>query len=116
MNPPIQTIRLSKQEVDILNSLKRKVKINQWNTLCRMAFCISCANPAPPPRLKVKLDGGVELDWETFSGSYKEIYVALVTMHYDKNRSQDPMGDYFRRVLFRGILTLKEKIKLNKIQ
>jgi DNA sulfur modification protein DndE len=101
-------VRLSKQEVDILNSLKRKLRINQWNILCRMAFTQACADPASPPHLKVKTDSGVEMEWETFGGEYAELYAGLVTAHQANSESvPGPAGEYFRRLLFKGILALK---------
>ena len=107
----MQTIRLSKQEVDILNSLKRRTKINHWNVLCRMAFCESCREQSDPQVFgDIKNDSNVELDWATFAGEQTEIYMSLVIRHkelYAPNRLEP---EHFRRLLFRGIFLLKEKI------
>lgn len=110
MNPPLQTIRLSKREVDLLNILKRRTKILQWNVLCRMAICLSCADAnAPQPLTETRMDGSVELDWATFGGEYAELYSGLILQHSSNNGDSAPLGDYFRRLLYRGILKLKEK-------
>jgi len=113
MNPPLQNIRLSKQEVDILNAIKRKTKINQWNVLCRMAFCLSCADLTVPTRtVGIKSDSSVEIDWATFGGDEKEIYSALAIFHRYKMKNDDPIGEYFRRLLYRGIFKLKDQINM----
>jgi DNA sulfur modification protein DndE len=52
MSSPIERIKLSKKAKDQLMKLKRVTKIDQWNILCRWAFCTSLAeksNPAPYP-------------------------------------------------------------------
>ncbi|WP_286355355.1 DndE family protein [Geothrix oryzae] len=109
MNPPIQTIRLSKKEVDLLNVIKRRTKINQWNILCRMAFCLSCQDPSEPSvSVLGTMESGVELDWLTFSGSSSEIYSAISLHHQNQTKSQLSPSEYFKKLLSRGIIKLKE--------
>lgn len=114
MNPPLQGFRLSKIEVDILNSIKRKTRINQWNILCRMAFCLSCQDPTLPPALKhSSADGNVELEWDTFGGHYAEVFIALLAFHKINNNNKSGNSEYFRRLLFRGIARLKDNLQHN---
>ncbi len=52
MESPIERIRLSQTAKDQLTKLKRSTKIDQWNILCRWAFCRSLAEataPSPGP-------------------------------------------------------------------
>lgn len=111
MNHPLQTIRLSKREVDILNALKRKSKINQWNILCRMAFCLSCAIPKEPEitSTPVLIEGGTEIDWATFGGDNAEIFSALTRAHKKKVNSDATDSEYFKKLLYRGIILLKDQ-------
>ena len=110
MIQPLQVIRLSKTEVDILNSIKRRTKITQWNVLCRMAFCISCADISEPPGLsEMGTESNVEIDWKTFAGNQGEIYSSLILAHKSLTKSNAELSEYFYRLLFRGIVRLKEK-------
>ena len=110
MNVPLQTIRLSKQDVEILNGLKRKLKITQWNILCRIAFCISCKEmTSPPGSISSKAESAVELEWQTFAGQNSEIYTAILLAHRMKTRSDIDVSEYFRRLLSRGIMRLKDE-------
>jgi len=111
VNPPLQTIRLSKKEVDILNALKRKLKITQWNILCRMAYCLSCADPLEPPTQKMtSTDSVVEIEWNTFSGNMSELYASLCQAHKLRSKSDTENPEYFKKLLFRGITRLKDSM------
>jgi DNA sulfur modification protein DndE len=110
MNLPVQTVRLSRQDAEILNGLKRKLKINQWNILCRIAFCISCKDPSPPPRaISRKAESPVEIEWLTFAGPNSEIYNSLLTAHRMNAGPNVDASEYFGRLLSRGIMRLKDE-------
>jgi len=110
MKVPIQTVRLSKQDVEILNGLKRKLKITQWNILCRIAFCISCKDASPPPSaISSKAESPVEIEWLTFAGNNSEIYISLLIAHRLNTDSTVDDPEYFRRLLSRGIMRLKDE-------
>ena len=111
MNLPVQTVRLSKQDAEILNGIKRKLKINQWNILCRIAFCISCKDPSSPPRvISSKAESPVEIDWLTFAGNNSEIYTSLLMAHRINANSALDLSEYFRRLLSRGIIRFKDEL------
>lgn len=72
----LDSVRLSVRTRNQLSTLKRRTGIQNWNVLCRWAFCLSLAEsttPRPPEKGEV----GVELAWHTFAGEDSEIYVAL---------------------------------------
>ncbi len=47
IEPPLDRVRISQAAKDQLIKLKRVTKIDQWNILCRWAFCRSLAEPTP---------------------------------------------------------------------
>ncbi len=75
---PIDNVRVSKSGRDKLIRLKAKTGIQNWNTLCRWAFCMSLAEESIPPDANIKLDSPIEMTWRTFGGTYHEIYDALL--------------------------------------
>lgn len=112
MNSPVQTIRLTKQQVDVLNSLKRKTKINQWNILCRMGFCLSVIdNSAPKNKEMNKSDGNVEIEWGVFAGDMSEIYISLFKKHKIESNSLESDSDYFKSLLSRGLILLSNQYR-----
>jgi DNA sulfur modification protein DndE len=72
----LDSVRLSVRTRNQLSTLKRRTGIQNWNVLCRWAFCVSLAEPSTP-RPPEKGEVGVELAWHTFGGEDSEIYIAL---------------------------------------
>ncbi len=104
----LQTVRLSRQEVDILNTLKRRFKINQWNILCRIAFSMSCSIPLIPPVITFnRVESVVAIDWDTFTGEMNEIYGSILIAHRTKYCPSADIVEYFYRILHRGILLIQ---------
>ena len=78
MKPPVETVRISKQGRDQLMKVRRQTGIENWNILCRWALCLSLRETIPPPAVKQKLDGGVEMTWKVFSGEESDSLSALI--------------------------------------
>lgn len=74
----IEHIRLSQQAKEQLVKLKRTTGIQNWNVLCRWAFCLSLAEPSVPTHAKIPADSTVEMTWRVFGGAYYELYFALL--------------------------------------
>ena len=74
----IKQIRLSAQGKEQLIRLKTKTGINQWNIVCRWAFCLSLREATPPSPIDVPADSNVEMTWPVFAGEYHELYLALL--------------------------------------
>lgn len=99
-------IRLSAQAKDQLIRLKTKTGINQWNILCRWAFCLSLQQPTPPTPIDVPADSNVEMTWHVFGGDAEEIYLAILKerCHRDGLEITDEiLQRQFRLHLHRGI-------------
>jgi DNA sulfur modification protein DndE len=103
---PIEHIHLSQQAKDQLIKLKRWTGIQNWNTLCRWAFCLSLSEPGIPPIAKIPADSSVEMSWRVFGGPYADIYLALLKerCRLDKlGTADDVLVTQFRLHLHRGI-------------
>lgn len=76
----IDRIRLTAVAKNQLITLKRKTGINHYNTLCRYAFCLSLANEAIPPVENFNFNGGIDIDWRTFTGGNEVLYLNLLIL------------------------------------
>lgn len=119
MIPAPHGFKLSQQERDRLLALKRHTGVKNWNTLCRWAFCISLAEPSPPPRAEIPSDSSVEMTWQTFGGAQAGIYWALL-LHRCRLDGIEPwdareLSLQFRLHLYRGINHLAGDISLRNI-
>ena len=65
----IKQIRLSAQGKEQLIRLKTRTGINQWNIVCRWAFCLSLREPTPPSPIDVPADSNVEMTWPVFAAN-----------------------------------------------
>ena len=100
----IETIRISEKGKQQLTLLKRKTGIDQWNTLCRWAFCLSLAEPSIPPKEEIPADSNIEMTWKTFSGQYEAIYETLLKQRIINDElSIEEAPLWFRVHLHRGI-------------
>jgi DNA sulfur modification protein DndE len=74
----IKQFKLSAQARDQLIRLKTRTGIDQWNILCRWAFCLSLRQPTPPTPIDLPSDSNVEMTWQVFGGEAHEVYLALL--------------------------------------
>lgn len=82
----IDRIRLTAVAKNQLITLKRKTGINHYNTLCRYAFCLSLANDAIPPIENFNFNGGIDIDWRTFTGGYDVLYINLLALRQSQDK------------------------------
>ena len=118
MGIKIDSIRLSQQSRDQLIRLKRLTGIEQWNTLCRWAFCLSLSEDSTPPKTKIPADSSVEMTWKTFAGDYSEIYHALLLDRVNREEDEltkESMLHCLRAHITRGITYLTARRELKEV-
>jgi DNA sulfur modification protein DndE len=114
----LETIRISAQGREQLIRLKRHTGIENWNVLCRWAFCVSLAEATIPPPTIMKVEGGVEMTWRTFGGQQAELYLALLRQRclQDKIDIDDrALAEQFRLHLHRGLAYLAANKEVRSI-
>ena len=102
----LKQIRLSSQAKEQLIRLKTRTGIQQWNILCRWAFCLSLAEPTPPTPIEIPADSNVEMSWTVFGGDDHDLYFALLTERAVRDGlepSPENLTRQFRLHLHRGI-------------
>jgi DNA sulfur modification protein DndE len=111
MKPPVETVRISSQSREILIKIKRRLGIERWNEICRVALCRSLANPTKPVKPRNGWDSAIEIEWKTFAGDQAEIFSALSILRADKDkidpRKKEVFAEYFRAHIERGIQSLQ---------
>jgi DNA sulfur modification protein DndE len=114
----VENIRLPQQCRDQLIRLKRITGIENWNVLCRWAFCLSLAEKSAPPGGKLPANGTIEMSWRTFAGEFSDVYHALLLQRAHEEKIQltkDLLSDLLRAHLIRGIGLLTAKRALTGI-
>ena len=103
---PVEHIRISQQAKEQLIKVKRHTGIQNWNFLCRWAFCLSIADPSIPSIVKLPADSSVEMSWKVFGGTHHELYLALLKERCYRDNvgtDDDALTTYFKLHLHRGI-------------
>ncbi|NEO33131.1 MAG: DNA sulfur modification protein DndE [Symploca sp. SIO3C6] len=119
MEAPIDRIKLSQSAKDQLIKLKRYTKIEQWNVLCRWAFCISLAEPTKPSPVPIPTDSNLELTWHTFGGETSDIFLIALKQRCHNDGlgcDKETLAKQFRLHLHRGIGYLAGDPNLKKIE
>ena len=119
MEPPVKQIKLSQSAKDQLIKLKRYTKLDQWNIICRWAFCRSLAEPSRPSPIPIPLDSNVEIAWHVFGGEMADIFTIALKQRCQKDGlGTDPetLATQFRLHLHRGIGYLAGDPNIKRIE
>jgi DNA sulfur modification protein DndE len=119
MEPPVDRVRISQAAKDQLIKLKRVTKIDQWNILCRWAFCRSLAEPTPPSPIAIPTDSNVEMTWQVFGGAISDLLIIVLKQRCYSDglgKDQETLATQFRLHLHRGIGYLAADSALKKIE
>ena len=115
----IETVRLNGRARNQLISLKRKTGIENWNILCRWAFCVSLAERHSPRSGAVKGETGIEMTWRTFGGEYSDVYLGLLKQRCLDDGlpvEEETLTEQLRLHLHRGIGYLAGQKDLTSIE
>ncbi len=119
MEPPLDRITVSQTAKDQLLKLKRQTKIDQWNILCRWAFCRSLAEPSIPSPVPLPADSNVVLTWRVFGGDISDILLIALKQRCRNDGlplDKETLASQFRLHLHRGIGYLSGDQNLKKIE
>lgn len=119
MEPPVNNIKVSQAAKDQLVKLKRVTQIEQWNILCRWAFCRSLAETAPPSVVPIPADSNLEMTWRIFGGEIGDIFILALKQrcHQDGlGTAPETLAEQFRLHLHRGIGYLAGDPHLKKVE
>lgn len=111
----VETIRLGADTKIHLSTLKRRTGIQNWNTICRWAFCLSLSDPAPVRSLEERGVGAVEMTWKTFAGAYDDVYLCLLVDRCQRDHGavdRDLLATTLRQHIARGAARLASNREL----
>jgi DNA sulfur modification protein DndE len=114
----IETVKVSEKAKIQLVTLKRRTGIENWNILCRWAFCLSLKEKNFLPNENIITDSSIEMTWKTFTGGDEDLYLALLLQRAKVDNvplDKHSINHYFKLHLHRGISYLNSA-NINTIQ
>lgn len=112
MKAPIDAVRLSASEKDLLSRIKRKTSIESWNVLCRWALAVGLSSNLKNLSKSPDKRDAVEIRWDTFAGRWSELISASIRVAHRKYADLDqpiPLGEFFQMVMAKGIRILAKQ-------
>ena len=107
----MDTIFTSEASKNFLSQLKKHSGIQTWNILRRLAFCHSLKDKSLPRNIDEALNG-VEMNYDTFAGKHKGLYLGLLIQNLVKNKveiNKTNLNKYLKAHIGRGIYILFNK-------
>jgi DNA sulfur modification protein DndE len=80
MSALIERVKLTAAAKQQLSTLKRRTGIEHYNVIGRHALCASLANRSKVPNEVLQFSGGLEIDWQTFSGEVNETLTNMLIL------------------------------------
>jgi DNA sulfur modification protein DndE len=114
----IETIRLGADTKIQLSTLKRRTDIENWNVLCRWAFCLSLADRVSIRERSERGGGAIEMSWKTFAGEYDEIFRLLLVDRCQRDHGctdRETMSKVLRQHIARGAARLVSRRSMKSI-
>ena len=115
----LEAVRLTGRAKNQLVTLKRRTGIENWNILCRWAFCMSLAEKHSPRSGTVTGENAVEMTWRTFGGEYSDLYLGLLKkrcLDEGLGTDEEVLAGQLKLHLHRGIGYLVSRKELTSIE
>lgn len=112
MKAPVDVIRLSASEKDLLSRIKRKTCVDSWNVLCRWALTIGLSTDLNELARSQEKRDAIEIRWDTFTGRWSDVISAsvLAAHHaYAGGNRHISVCEFIQMVLAKGIRILAKK-------
>jgi len=112
----IENVRISEKARNQLITVKKRTGIQNWNVLCRWAFCLSLSETTAPPEENIVTDSSVEMSWRTFTGGDESLYLGLLISRARNDGlaiDKTTLNNYLKLHLHRGISYLNSSAGAN---
>jgi len=117
--PLPRVLRITNRGREQLIQIKRYVRFENWNVVCRWAFVQSLNETTVPPKLDSSGDSAVEMTWDVFSGGTGRVYWEVL-IQWALDMGLDPesedLENLFRRHVHRGIAAIAGRSEFRSIE
>lgn len=106
-------IKTSKANKDIITRLTRELNLGKENVIARMAFMHSISQNKKLQLEDIQDSDGKEYSRSVLFGDYEDIYVGILCVNYNIDRTHLEIGKYAKLHVDDGLQLLQTDMKLN---
>ncbi|SDP45833.1 DNA sulfur modification protein DndE [Mucilaginibacter sp. OK268] len=106
-------IKTSKINRDVVTQLTNKLNLGAENVIARMAFSYSLSKDIKLDLNNIQDSAGKEYNTKVLFGNYTDVYIALICVHYNLNKSDKDIPKYVKMHIDEGLQLISKDI-LNK--
>lgn len=103
-------IKTSKVNRQLVTQLTNKLNLGTENVIARLAFSYSLAKEKRLSLVDIEDSGGKEYSTKVLFGSYTDIYISLVCVHYELKKEDKDIGRYIKMHIDDGIRLIDEEV------
>lgn len=96
-------IKTSKTNKDIVTQLTNKLNLGAENVIARLAFSYSLSRDKKMDLNKIQDSTGKEYNTKVLFGNYGDVYLALICVHYNLNKSDKDIPRYIKMHIDDGL-------------
>lgn len=114
MDFPIDRVRLTHSEKNLLTRMKANTGIDNWNIFSRWALCVSLSESTKIDFLSADTNYAIEMSWMVFAGKDYKIYQDLLISDCNINNlaiNKTNLNRILRARLNHGIKILHSEVK-----
>lgn len=104
-------IRTSRVNKDIVTQLTNRLNLGAENVIARIAFSYSLSKDLKMDLNNIQDSGGKEYNTKVLFGNYTDIYVALICVHYNLNKSDKDIQKYVKMHIDEGLSLIHKDIE-----
>jgi DNA sulfur modification protein DndE len=102
----IETVKVNLVGKEQISRITKYTGLQYRNVVCRWAFVHSLSELSSPAPISNKGEPGIEIDWRTFGGRYRDVYMALLKQRCKQDGleiTDDVLQEQFWLHLHRGL-------------
>ena len=106
------SIKTSRINRDVVTHLTNKLNLGAENVIARMAFSYSLSKDTKLDLNSIQDSGGKEYNTKVLFGNYSDVYIALICVHYNINKSDKDISKYVKMHIDDGLSLINAEVAI----
>ena len=103
-------IKTSRVNKDVVTHLTNKLNLGAENIIARLAFSYSMSKESKLDLSLIQDSAGKEYNTKVLFGSYTDVYIALICVHYNLHKSDKDIPRYVKMHIDEGLQQINKYV------